>query len=105
MFGECMQYAYHVACNGSLLLDYKSDGAYKYYDIAVYRVSESGDKLKTTQETVYRCDVTMVSGKENMKLFKIEGIAAYNGDIFYIAVNQRNTADEDCDAIYHVNLT
>ena len=39
-----------------------------------------------------------------MKLFEIEGITALNGTDFYIAVNQRDEADNACDAIYRVNL-
>ena len=83
--------------------DEKKEG-YRYNDIAVYSVIESGDTLKTTLEAVYRCDFDKVPGKDKMKLFEIEGIAALNGTDFYIDMNQRNAADDPCDAIYRVYL-
>ena len=101
--GQSIFYANHKIYN---IFSYKeSNGEYICNDIAVYRVSEYRNTLCTSLETVYRCDVTTVFGEEKMNLFEIEGITALNGTDFYIAVNQRDEADNACDAIYRVNLT
>lgn len=101
--GQGIFYANHKIYN---IISYKlPNEEYRYNDIAVYSVSEIGDTLKTTLETVYKCDYNTVPGKGDMELFEIEGIAALNGTTFYIALNQRNAAGDPCDAIYHVYLT